>query len=73
MSSLFVELVPSVVSPCFPFIEPMDVFPDVLVELVEVDIRQYGADNTTLRSSAVRSVEHPIFDVPGVKEFADKP
>ena len=37
----------------FSLVEVFDVFLNILIKLVEVDISQYGANDTTLRSSAV--------------------
>src|SRR5258708_35628881 len=44
----------------------------VLVKLVEVDITQNWAENSTLRCAAVRSVVPPFFEVSSLKEFLDE-
>ena len=41
----------------------------VLIQLVEIDISQYRANDATLRCSAVCSMKCPIFDVASFQKF----
>lgn len=44
----------------------------VLVEFVKIDICQNWADYSTLRSSRIRVVVLPVFDVPCFEKLSDK-
>ena len=60
----------SVAFPYLPLVEPVDILTDVLVEFVEVDIRQYWTDNTALRRAAVRlSLIHIYRPIPERSPF----
>ena len=53
-------------------VELRDIFHNIFIQLVKVDVRQYGADYSTLRSSAECFVEFPFLQVTCIEKFTDK-
>ena len=55
-----------------PTVKQFLVFGHMLVELVEIDIGKYGADDAALRSAAVTLMQLVIFHISCVEKFTDK-
>ena len=54
-------------------VESGGIFFHVLIQLVQVNVRQYRTDNSALRHSAVRPMKSPLFQITRPEELPDKP